>query len=93
MGLDIRPQATGRTAEAVVLSRPHGDTLATPCHQGTQLFGLCIWQWARCGAHSLRTVRDGAGVEGIGCGPLPGGCGKVPYLTGVDDDDRQGGGQ
>jgi len=45
-----------------------------------------------CGAHSLRNVGYGAGVEGIGCGQLPGGFGTVPYLTGVDDDDRQGGG-
>jgi len=37
-------------------------------------------------------VSDGAGVEGIGCGQLPGGLGTVPSLPGVDDGDRSGGG-
>ena len=35
---------------------------------------------------------SGAGVEGSGCGQLPGGLGTVPSLTGGDDDAREGGG-
>ena len=91
-GLAIRPQATGRTAEAVGRSRPQGATLAPPRHQGTQRFGLRLWPWARWGAHRLRQVGSGAGVAGSGCGQLPGGLGQVPSLTGVDDDAREGGG-
>jgi hypothetical protein len=32
----------------------------------------------------------GAGLEGSGCGQLPGRFGEVSSLAGIDDDDRQG---
>jgi hypothetical protein len=89
MGLDIRLEPPGRTCQAVLFGRPHGDELPPPCQQGAEFVGLGVRQGPRGRTHRLGNMGQGPRVEGIRFGQLPGGFGKVADLAGIHHRDGE----
>ena len=84
MGLDVRLQPWGGTPEAVLFGRPHGDQLPPPRQQGAEFVGLGVRQGPGGRPHRLGKMGQGARIERIRLGQLPGGLGKVTRLAGID---------
>jgi len=91
MGLAIRVEAARRTAEAMLLRGPHGEALPPPGKQRTPFLRLRVRNRAGLGAHRVRKVGQGAGIQGIGLGSLASRLRDIAGLPWVDDHDGQGG--
>ncbi len=92
MSPDALADRRGCAQEAILFGRQHLDHLPSPGQQRGQCPCLRIRKRSWLGAHHLRKLRQHLGIQGIGLRQPPTGFGKVPYLSGIDDDYRQAGG-
>ena len=91
MGLDILHEALTCPCQTVVLRGPHDNQwLATP-QQSAQLLRLGVRQRAGRRTNHVGKVGQGARIQRIRLGSLPGGARKIARLPRVDDDDGQAG--
>ena len=88
VGRDVGADASGGSAEAVLLRDQHGQHLVPAARQGVERLGLGVPQRAHGWADRGGEVGQDCRVQRVGLGQLPGGAGEVPDLAGVDDHHR-----
>jgi len=78
--------------QPVFLSNQHAHHLIPASYQSGKSLSLRVRKGTWSGANRFSKTSQDLGIQSIGLGQLSGGFGKIPYLSGVDNYDRQTGG-
>jgi len=78
--------------QPVFLSNQHAHHLIPASYQSGKSLSLRVRKGTWSGTNRFSKISQDLGIQSIGLGQLSGGFGKIPYLSGVDNYDRQTGG-
>jgi len=92
MSLDSLAHWWSRHIQPVSLGNQHAHHLIPASYKSGKSLSLRVRKGAWSGMNRFSKKSQDLGIQNISLGQLSGGFGKIPYLSGVDNHDRQTGG-